>query len=132
MCLCFQIKLLHNATKPLFSNLIEQDSGAITAGEPMPISHNSNDYHCDDYKPVWDIQSVKHLLEQAIEEYNKVYPKIHLSLYDSTVQHICRLGGWRVEKINNNDSKLAAFNFCAWIHMLLVYMDCQFISIWLF
>ena len=71
---------------------MEQASGAVPAGAPQPFTHDTNDYHCDDYKPTWDTQAVKHLLEQAIEEYNKVYPKIRLSLYDVTIQHICRLG----------------------------------------
>lgn len=87
-----QIKQLHNTNKPLFSNLVEQDSGAITAGQPRQMSHAADEYHCDDYTPTWETASVRRLLLQAIDEYNKVYPKIRLSLYDYTVQHICRLG----------------------------------------
>ena len=60
------------------------------------MSHSADEYHCDDYKPTWDTQAVRGLLVQAIEEYNKVYPKIKLSLYDYTVQHICRLGKWKL------------------------------------
>jgi len=56
------------------------------------MTHKRDDYRCDEYKPVWDTKCVKGLLEKAIEEYNKVYPRIRLSLYDYTIQQICRLG----------------------------------------
>lgn len=91
--------MLISPKKPSFSSLIELDSGAIMAGAEPPShsgmsSGSQATLRSDGYKPVWDIASIRALLDKAVDEYNKVYPRIKLSLYDSTIRHICRVGEW--------------------------------------
>lgn len=91
--------MLVSGKKPSFSSLIELDSGAIMAGAEPPTDAQTSStsgtqatFLSDGYKSVWDISSVRALLHKAVDEYNKVYPRIKLSLYDSTIRHICRIG----------------------------------------
>lgn len=85
-------QLLEKA-KPLFSNLVELDSGAITAGGQHDVTPSlSASYICDAYAPTWNVEYVRSLLTKAIEEYNKIYPRITLPLYNTVVQQICRIG----------------------------------------
>ena len=77
-----QINLLSNRVKPVFSNLIEQDSGMVTAGNLLGNQGNrSMDDNTDLYNPVYNVPDVKVLLEHGVEEYNKTHPRIKLALY---------------------------------------------------
>lgn len=75
--------------QPYFSNLIEQDSGVVTAGM-IDTRHSSNiseeDAKTDLYKPVFKFEDVKELMSKGVEEYNKIHPRIKLALY--------KVGGW--------------------------------------
>lgn len=70
--------------QPYFSNLIEQDSGVVTAGM-IDTRHSSNiseeDAKTDLYKPVFKFEDVKELMSKGVEEYNKIHPRIKLALY---------------------------------------------------
>ena len=78
----FQIHLLSNRVKPIFSNLIEQDSGMVTAGNVLGNQGNgSREEKTDLYKRVYNVAEVKTLMEHGVEEYNKTHPRIKLALY---------------------------------------------------
>ena len=70
--------------QPQFSNLIEQDSGIVTAGM-IDTRHSTKvseeDAKTDLYKPFTKINDVKELMIKGEEEYNKIHPRIKLSLY---------------------------------------------------
>nr|XP_022320176.1 dynein beta chain, flagellar outer arm-like isoform X6 [Crassostrea virginica] len=84
--------------QPYFSNLIEQDSGVVTAGM-IDTRHSSNiseeDAKTDLYKPVFRFEEVKELMSKGVEEYNKIHPRIKLALYKrdhaTVVEQVCRL-----------------------------------------
>lgn len=70
--------------QPQFSNLIEQDSGIVTAGM-IDTRHSTKvseeDAKTDLYKPFYSLTEVKDLMGKGVEEYNKIHPRIKLSLY---------------------------------------------------
>ena len=70
--------------QPQFSNLIEQDSGIVTAGM-IDTRHSTKvseeDAKTDLYKPFNNLNEVKDLMSKGVEEYNKIHPRIKLSLY---------------------------------------------------
>jgi len=70
--------------QPHFSNLIEQDSGIVTAGM-IDTRHSTKvseeDARTDLFKPVYNLAEVKELMNKGVEEYNKIHPRIKLSLY---------------------------------------------------
>eukprot|EP00105_Crassostrea_gigas_P044993 XP_019929141.1 PREDICTED: dynein beta chain, ciliary isoform X4 [Crassostrea gigas] len=80
--------------QPYFSNLIEQDSGVVTAGM-IDTRHSSNiseeDAKTDLYKPVFKFEDVKELMSKGVEEYNKIHPRIKLALYKTVIEQVCRL-----------------------------------------
>ncbi|XP_056010102.1 uncharacterized protein LOC125667097 [Ostrea edulis] len=80
--------------QPYFSNLIEQDSGVVTAGM-IDTRHSSNiseeDAKTDLYKPVFKFKDVKELMSKGVEEYNKIHPRIKLALYKTVIEQVCRL-----------------------------------------
>ncbi|KAK6172547.1 hypothetical protein SNE40_016179 [Patella caerulea] len=88
---------MHDILKPqprLFSNLIEQDSGIVTAGmvDARQTSNVSEeDALTDLYKSVNGCSMVEELMEKGVEEYNKVHPSIKLALYKSVISQVCRL-----------------------------------------
>ena len=71
--------------KPVFSNLIELDSGYVTAGVLTQGATNTklsdDDLKTDLYRPQYDAAHVKQLMEHAVEEYNKSQPRIKVALY---------------------------------------------------
>ncbi|KAK2150977.1 hypothetical protein LSH36_380g01074 [Paralvinella palmiformis] len=76
----------------IFSNLIEQDSGMVTAGNLLGSQGNrSMDDNSDLYNPVYNVPDVKVLLEHGVEEYNKTHPRIKLALYRTVIEQVCRL-----------------------------------------
>ncbi len=83
----FQIELLSREEKPVFSNLVEQDSGLVTAGNSLgnpPAGGRvpgKGVFQTDLFQPVYDIRSIQTLLERAVEEYNKTHPRIKLAPY---------------------------------------------------
>ena len=91
----FQIQLLCNPDKPIFSNLVEQDSGLVTAGNQLGngTGHFSDEeLKTDLFRPMYDIQHVRHLLMHGVEEYNKTHPHIKLALYRVRMVH--PIQGW--------------------------------------
>ncbi|XP_070202269.1 uncharacterized protein [Littorina saxatilis] len=79
---------------PLFSNLMEQDSGIVTAGmidARSSANVTEEDARTDLYKPSKTAKDVTDLLEKGVEEYNKIHPRIKLALYKSVVEQVCRL-----------------------------------------
>ena len=83
---------MNRREKPVFSNLVEQDSGLVTAGNTFPnASSNSSedDVATDLYRPEYNVEKVRTLMAHGIEEYNKANPTIRLALY--TVSHCCFL-----------------------------------------
>ncbi|XP_052060514.1 uncharacterized protein LOC127700861 isoform X4 [Mytilus californianus] len=89
-----QIRLVVSNRQPLFSNLIEQDSGVVTAGM-IDARHISNiseeEAKTDLYKPRFNMKDVKDLMIKGVEEYNKIHPRIKLALYKTVVEQVCRL-----------------------------------------
>ncbi|KAJ8316357.1 hypothetical protein KUTeg_006371 [Tegillarca granosa] len=89
-----QIHLMIKTRQPLFSNLIEQDSGIVTAGM-IDMRHSSSvseeDAKTDIYRPVFNMKGVKDLMSKGVEEYNKIHPRIKLALYTSVVEQVCRI-----------------------------------------
>ncbi|XP_023931015.1 dynein beta chain, ciliary-like [Lingula anatina] len=87
-----QIQLLLKKKKPLFSNLIEQDSGMVTAGNIIQRSDVTPEQSKTDmYVSSTDEKRLKYLLERGVEEYNKAYPRIKLPLYRTVIEQVCRL-----------------------------------------
>ncbi|CAH1797693.1 unnamed protein product [Owenia fusiformis] len=90
-----QIQLLIQSEQPLFSNLVEQDGGFVTAGNNVgnkgfkDVSEAETD--TDVYMPHTDVEYVKALLQDGLDEYNKTHPRIKLALYRSVIQQVCRL-----------------------------------------
>lgn len=82
--LILQVTHMLKVRQPYFSNLIEQDSGVVTAGM-IDTRHSSNiseeDAKTDLYKPVFKFEDVKELMSKGVEEYNKIHPRIKLALY---------------------------------------------------
>ncbi|XP_071095883.1 uncharacterized protein [Haliotis cracherodii] len=89
-----QIQLVTSINPPMFSNLIEQDSGIVTAGRTdsrHSASVSDKDAKTDLYKPMSSLQEVKELMERGVEEYNKIHPRIKLALYKTVIEQVCRL-----------------------------------------
>ena len=78
-----QIDILSQKEKPIYCNLIEQDSGIVTAGNILGNQKNvdPNEIQTNMMKPVHDVVKVRSLVERAVEEYNKTHPRIKLTLY---------------------------------------------------
>ncbi|XP_033641711.1 dynein beta chain, flagellar outer arm-like [Asterias rubens] len=88
------LQLVINPSQPLFSNLVQQDSGIVTAGGYRTTSTGSSigeDDPTDQYRPCEDVDSVRVLLQDAVEEYNKSHAKIKLALYRETLQRVCHI-----------------------------------------
>ncbi|XP_071959570.1 uncharacterized protein [Antedon mediterranea] len=89
------LKLVIDLKQPLFSNLVEQDSGIVTAGGYKVSSTTSSmvadDERTDQYKPCYNVDQVRLLTQDAVEEYNKGHPRIKLALYRETIERVCRL-----------------------------------------
>ncbi|GFO25145.1 dynein beta chain, ciliary-like, partial [Plakobranchus ocellatus] len=89
-----QIQTIIRPRSPLFSNLIEQDSGIVTAGTINTRTNNNvsdEDAKTDLYRPAKSFTAVKDLLEKGVEEYNKIHPRIKLALYKTVIEQVCRL-----------------------------------------
>ncbi|XP_055866060.1 uncharacterized protein LOC106055129 isoform X2 [Biomphalaria glabrata] len=89
-----QVQSIIKPRPPLFSNLIEQDSGLVTAGmidARSVATVSEEDAKTDLYRPAKSYAAVKELLEKGLEEYNKIHPQIKLSLYKSVIEQVCRL-----------------------------------------
>ncbi|XP_053409232.1 uncharacterized protein LOC123561373 isoform X4 [Mercenaria mercenaria] len=88
------VQTMIRTRQPQFSNLIEQDSGIVTAGM-IDTRHSTKvseeDAKTDLYKPFNNLNEVKDLMSKGVEEYNKIHPRIKLSLYKAVVDHVCRL-----------------------------------------
>ena len=86
-----QVTQMLRVRQPYFSNLIEQDSGVVTAGM-IDTRHSSNiseeDAKTDLYKPVFRFEEVKELMSKGVEEYNKIHPRIKLALYKVRKKHL--------------------------------------------
>ncbi|KAK3108743.1 hypothetical protein FSP39_014630 [Pinctada imbricata] len=89
-----EISMMIKSRQPLFSNLIEQDSGVVTAGM-IDTRHSSNiseeDSKTDLYKAVFKLESAQDLMMKGVEEYNKIHPRIKLALYKTVIEQVCRL-----------------------------------------
>ena len=75
---------MNQQEKPVFSNLVEQDSGLVTAGNAFTNVTNSSsedDGATDLYRPEYNVNKVRTLMAHGIEEYNKANPTIRLALY---------------------------------------------------
>ena len=79
-----QIELLSLKDKAIFTNVVEHESGLVTAtligSNDGGASGNSGSASVDNYHPNYDSNRLTQLLEHAIEEYNKAHPHIHLAL----------------------------------------------------
>ncbi len=80
-----QLQLAIDPDQPLFSNLVQQDSGIVTAGGYRSASTGSSTAGdqdiTDQYESCNNVSHVRALLQDAVEEYNKGQPKIRISLY---------------------------------------------------
>eukprot|EP00057_Strongylocentrotus_purpuratus_P006394 XP_011660868.1 PREDICTED: dynein beta chain, flagellar outer arm [Strongylocentrotus purpuratus] len=91
------LQLTISPDQPLFSNLVQQDSGIVTAGgyrssqQATSSTTGSEVENTDQYQPCSEVAGVQRLLQDAVEEYNKGHPKIKLTLYKETIQRVCRL-----------------------------------------
>nr|XP_006816782.1 PREDICTED: dynein heavy chain 17, axonemal-like [Saccoglossus kowalevskii] len=85
------LQVVVNPSQPLFSNLVEQDSGIVMAGRPSTGNSVAEDDKTDQYRPVWVESKLRYLVEHALEEYNKTHPRIKLALYRETLQRVCRI-----------------------------------------
>ena len=74
--------------KPIFSNLIEHDSGLVTAGHSH-ANNNSNeadeDTKTDLFQACYEVERMRNMVNHGIEEYNKTHPRIHLPLYQVSI-----------------------------------------------
>ena len=90
MLYIIQVQTMIRTRQPQFSNLIEQDSGIVTAGM-IDTRHSTKvseaDAKTDLFKPFYDLRVVKDLKVKGVEEYNKIHPRIKLSLYK--VSYVC-------------------------------------------
>ncbi|XP_033103095.1 dynein heavy chain 9, axonemal-like [Anneissia japonica] len=89
------LKIVIDLKQPLFSNLVEQDSGIVTAGGYKVSSTTSSiagdEEGTDQYQPRYNVDHVRLLMQDAVEEYNKGHPRIKLALYRETIERVCRL-----------------------------------------
>jgi hypothetical protein len=79
-----QIQTIVRPQTPFFTNLMEQDSGVVTAGmidARSSANVTEEDARTDLYKPSRSIKGATELLEKGVEEYNKIHPRIKLALY---------------------------------------------------
>lgn len=84
--LTLQLHLVIDSSQPLFSNLVQQDSGIVTAGGykgavTSTSSTIGEEDPTDQYQPCDGVDRVRALVKDALDEYNKGQPKIKLSLY---------------------------------------------------
>ena len=90
--LTFQVQTMIRTRQPQFSNLIEQDSGIVTAGM-IDTRHTTKvseeDAKTDLFRPYNNLNDVKDLMTKGVEEYNKIHPRIKLSLYRVTSYPFC-------------------------------------------
>ncbi|GFS27875.1 dynein beta chain, flagellar outer arm [Elysia marginata] len=89
-----QIQTIIRPRSPLFTNLMEQDSGIVTAGMiNTRVNQNISDEDAktDLYRPAKSFTAVKDLLEKGVEEYNKIHPRIKMALYKTVIEQVCRL-----------------------------------------
>ncbi|XP_052258855.1 uncharacterized protein LOC127863384 isoform X2 [Dreissena polymorpha] len=88
------VQTMIRTRQPQFSNLIEQDSGIVTAGM-IDTRHSTKvseaDAKTDLFRPFYNLSEVKDLMTKGVEEYNKIHPRIKLSLYKVVVDQVCRL-----------------------------------------
>lgn len=84
-----QLSMVTGAT-PFFTNLVDSED---PLGEVMGASSSEgaeDDVHLS-FRNVTDIKKVKAVLEHGIEEYNKDFPRLRITLYDDVMETICRL-----------------------------------------
>lgn len=91
--LSWQVELLSNPNKPIFSNLVELDSGLVIAGNMVATSNGtSNSVDLEDwtdlYRPSYNVGQLRTMLEHSIEEYNKTFPRIRLALYRVSITRL--------------------------------------------
>jgi hypothetical protein len=93
-----QIQLLISKEKPIFSNLVEHNSGLVTVAgcqspagnslsgsQPAGSSLSGSEPKTDMYRPVYDVSRLRSMLTHAVNEYNKTDPIINVALYE--VEH---------------------------------------------
>ncbi|KAJ1184768.1 hypothetical protein NDU88_001571 [Pleurodeles waltl] len=94
-----QLHLILSPCQPLFSNIIEDEGGLITTSSKQQefnfVKRNEkagNQLHAlDGYQLTFDIPRVQKLLAEAMREYNKANPRIIITFYKNTLEHLCRL-----------------------------------------
>lgn len=76
-----------------FSNLKETESGIVIAGLNINnnYSNSSANVVTDGYEHTNNLENIRHLIQTAVNEYNKEQQRISLPLYESTLSLICRL-----------------------------------------
>lgn len=75
---------------PFFTNLVDSDDAA---GEVMGTGSSEgaeDDVHLS-FRNITDIAKVKAVLEHGIDEYNKDFPRLRITLYNDVMETICRL-----------------------------------------
>ncbi|XP_069470025.1 uncharacterized protein [Ambystoma mexicanum] len=94
-----QLQLILSQSQPLFSNIIEDEGGLITTSSRQQ-EFNSVKRHekagnqlptLDGYQPTFDMSSAQKLLTEAVREYNKANPRMSITFFKNTVEHLCRL-----------------------------------------
>ncbi|XP_015758877.1 PREDICTED: dynein beta chain, ciliary-like [Acropora digitifera] len=84
-----QLSIVTGAT-PFFTNLVDSDDAA---GEVMGAGSSEgaeDDVHLS-FRNITDIRKVKAVLEHGIDEYNKDFPRLRITLYNDVMETICRL-----------------------------------------
>jgi dynein heavy chain len=77
-----------------FSNLKESESGIVMAGVNINTNYSSSNQQAaanDGYEPRNDLHEIRHLIQMALNEYNKEQQHIAIPLYDTTLNLITRL-----------------------------------------
>ncbi|XP_020627063.1 dynein beta chain, flagellar outer arm-like isoform X2 [Orbicella faveolata] len=75
---------------PFFTNLVDSED---TAGEVMGAGSSEgteDDVHLL-FRHITDMRKVQAVLEHGVEEYNKDFPRLKITLYEDVMETICRL-----------------------------------------
>uniref|UniRef100_A0A8C5WK28 Dynein heavy chain n=1 Tax=Leptobrachium leishanense TaxID=445787 RepID=A0A8C5WK28_9ANUR len=92
-----ELQIILNAQQPMFSNIVEDDGGVITTiakQQDMILLRKSDKTSpnvLDGYQESLNLSHMEKLLVEALQEYNKVNPRMNITFYKSAVELLCRL-----------------------------------------
>ncbi|XP_075192459.1 uncharacterized protein LOC142291659 [Anomaloglossus baeobatrachus] len=94
-----EVQTILGTQQPLFSNIVEDEGGLVTTVARQQDTNllrkseksSSANQVLDGYQQSFDSVHVKHLLTEALREYNKVNPRLSITFYQCTIHLLCRM-----------------------------------------